>query len=305
MTTLAVAGAGAWGTALAEMWKRKGHEVILCSRRAAGPVSLAQSEAIIMAVPAQDLRGALDRMALPPSVPVIVTAKGIERNSGLFLDDVVRQTRPGHPIFLLSGPSFAADVLAGQPTAVTLAGPDLESAMAWAQALSLPTFRIYGSDDLRGVAIGGALKNVLAIACGISDGEGLGDSARAALITRGFAELARLGEALGGRRETLFGLSGLGDLVLTASSPTSRNYSFGRRIGEGHTVAEALRLSSGTVEGAATAAVAVLLAERHGVELPIAAAVHAIVDQGSPPRREIERLLSRPISVEQRPIRRP
>ncbi len=304
MSRLAIIGAGAWGTALCELWKRKGHETGLWSRRAPASQVLQHADAAVIAVSAQDVRSVLAGLDLPSGIPIIITAKGIERASGSFLDQVVEEAKPGHSVFILSGPSFAADVLAGFPTAVTLAGREIETTMQWAQALSLPTFRIYGSDDLRGVAIGGSLKNVLAIACGISDGEGLGDSAKAALLTRGFAELARLGSVLGGRSETLFGLSGLGDLILTASSPTSRNYSFGRRLGEGLSVAEALRLSKGTVEGAYSASVAVMLAGRYGVDVPISSAVHAIVDKNSPHRDEIGRLLSRPVSVEQRPNRR-
>lgn len=172
-----------------------------------------------------------------------------------------------------------------------MAANRLEEARHWAEALSLPHFRIYASDDVKGVEIGGALKNVLAIACGISDGRGLGDSARAALTTRGFAELSRFAAKLGARPETLMGLSGLGDLLLTCSSRQSRNYSFGFALGEGKTVAEALGLSRGVVEGASTVKIAQALARAQGVDMPIVDAVHAIVDEGKSPEQEIARFL--------------
>jgi glycerol-3-phosphate dehydrogenase (NAD(P)+) len=191
-------------------------------------------------------------------------------------------------------------VVKGLPTAVVLAAPVLNEASRWASALTLPSFRIYGSDDVMGVEIGGALKNVLAIACGISDGRGLGDSARAALTTRGFAELTRFGRKLGARPETLMGLSGLGDLLLTCSSRQSRNYSFGLAIGEGFGVEEALARSSGVVEGAFTVKIAHALAHEHGVEMPIVDAVHAVVDGKAKPDEVIARLLSRPVGAENR-----
>jgi glycerol-3-phosphate dehydrogenase (NAD(P)+) len=298
MSRLVVMGAGAWGKALAQMAERAGHAVKLWSRRAPDAAAVMQAEALIISVPAQDVRQVLGMVTLPDDVPLIITAKGIERSTGKFMHEVVEDCAPHHPALILSGPSFAADVLAGLPTAVTLAGPDLDLAMRWANALSIATFRIYGSDDVKGVAIGGAMKNVLAIACGICDGVRLGDSARAALITRGFAELSRFGAALGARPETMMGLSGMGDLILTASSEKSRNYAFGKRLGEGMGVAEAVALSSGTVEGAYTASVAVKLAQGLGIAMPIVSAVHAIVDLGSSPREEIARLLARPVTTE-------
>jgi len=199
---------------------------------------------------------------------------------------------------VLSGPSFAADVLKGLPTAVVLAAPTLAEAGEWAGALSLPAFRIYASDDVLGVEIGGALKNVLAIACGISDGRRLGDSARAALTTRGFAELTRFGRKLGARPETLMGLSGLGDLLLTCSSRQSRNYAFGFAVGDGQSVAAALAAARGVVEGAWTVKIARALAQKHGVDMPIVEAVHAIVDEAAAPDEQIARLLARPAGQE-------
>lgn len=298
MNHIAVMGAGAWGEALTTLAKRCGHDAGLWSRRAVQPELLLIADAVIVAVSAQSVREVLSSVKLPAAVPVIIAAKGIERGSAKFMHEVVAEVAPGHPTYILSGPSFAADVMQGLPTAVTLAGENLVETMRWAEALSMPTFRIYGTDDVAGVAIGGAMKNVLAIACGISDGRGFGDSARAALVTRGFAELARFGQALGGRQETLTGLSGLGDLMLTATSEKSRNAMFGRRVGGGMAIADAIAASNGTVEGAYSAAVAVALAQRHGIDMPIARAVHAIIDQGSSPKTEIERLLARPIRVE-------
>ncbi len=298
MSRIVVVGNGAWGNALAKVCGRAGHDVALWSRRAPDPQMLVGAEAAIIAVGAQDVASLLVQVQLPPDAALIITAKGIDQNTGLFMHEVAKANAPDHQVYLLSGPSFAADVLKGLPTAVTLAGPDMERAMQWANRLSLSNFRLYGTDDVLGVAIGGAMKNVLAIACGIAAGAGLGDSARAALVTRGFAELVRFGNALGARPETLMGLSGFGDLMLTASSDASRNYSFGKKLGAGMTVKEALAAVTGTVEGAATARVAVSLCERHGVDMPIVNAVHTIIDKNSPYRIEMERLLARPLSAE-------
>ena len=268
------------------------------SRQKSDVVSFASLDAIIVAVPAQAVRDVLTLIKPPKGIPLIISAKGIEQQTAKFMNEVVAEIVPGAHSFVLSGPSFASDVLKGMPTAVTLAAPTLAEAGEWAQALSLPMFRVYGSDDVLGVEIGGALKNVLAIACGISDGKGLGDSARAALTTRGFAELMRFGKKLGARPETLTGLAGLGDLLLTCSSHQSRNYSFGLAIGQGASVSAALAASRGVVEGAHTARVAQALAMRHEVDMPIVAAVSAIIDHGAEPAQEIARLLARPVREE-------
>ena len=295
-------GAGAWGTALAHVARAAGHELHVWSRGA--PLEPLQGvEGVILAVPAQGVREVLsglksivtNRMA---PLPLIISAKGIEQGTGLFMNEVAAEVLPHAEALVLSGPSFAADVVKGLPTAVVMAAQHLDEAIRWAEALSLPQFRIYASDDVRGVEIGGALKNVLAIACGISDGRGLGDSARAALTTRGFAELSRFAARLGAKPETLTGLSGLGDLLLTCASRQSRNYSFGFALGQGKSVAEALALSRGVVEGAFTVKIAQALARRHGVDTPIVDAVHAIVDEGRAPEQEIARLLSRPLGPE-------
>ena len=299
---LGVLGAGAWGSALAHVARTAGHEVHVWSRGGALE-PLREAQGLILAVPAQGVREVLSGLKSIVTnsgnrLPLIISAKGIEQGTGLFMNEVVAQVLPQAKPMVLSGPSFAADVMKGLPTAVVMAAREITQAHQWAEALSLPQFRIYASDDVKGVEIGGALKNVLAIACGISDGRGLGDSARAALTTRGFAELTRFAAKMGANPDTLMGLSGLGDLLLTCSSRQSRNYSFGHALGEGKSVAAALAQSRGVVEGAATVKIAQALARQHGVDLPIVDAVHAIVDEGVAPDQEIARLLSRPLGPE-------
>ncbi len=297
---IGVLGAGAWGGALAHVARQAGHDVHVWSRHAPELPPLAVADALILAVPAQAARSVLEQLkpVHHAGQPVIICAKGIEQATGRFLNEVVSEVLPQSIPMVLSGPSFAADVLKGLPTAVVMAAPSLAEAGRWAAALSLPQFRIYASEDIKGVEVGGALKNVLAIACGISDGRGLGDSARAALTTRGFAELMRFARQLGAKPETLMGLSGLGDLLLTASSRQSRNYSFGFAIGAGRTVAEALAGSKGVVEGAFTARIARDLARRHGIDMPIVEAVHAVIDGTAAPEEEMARLLARPLGPE-------
>ena len=297
---IGIAGAGAWGHALSHVAGLAGHQVSMWSRGQEPAAQLSQSDAIILAVPAQAAREVLRtiRPVVTDGLPLIISAKGIEQTTGLFINEVVAEIVPQARAMVLSGPSFAADVMRGLPTAVVLAAATLAEAGEWAEALSIPSFRIYNSDDVCGVEIGGALKNVLAIACGIADGRGLGDSARAALTTRGFAELTRFGRKLGARPETLMGLSGLGDLLLTCSSKQSRNYAFGLAIGEGTSVTRALALSKGVVEGAFTVKIAYELALRHQIEMPIVNAVHAIVDGHARPEEEIARLLARPAGRE-------
>jgi glycerol-3-phosphate dehydrogenase (NAD(P)+) len=294
---IAILGNGAWGKGLAFIAEKAGHDVGIWSRRAPEPMLIESAEAYVLAVPAQDAHGVLQSLDLEGK-PLISAAKGIEKTTGKFLHQLAKAVAPKSEFYALSGPSFAADVVQGMPTAVTLAGPTLEKASHWAKALSLPTFRIYATDDVTGVEIGGAMKNVLAIACGISDGLKLGDSARASLTTRGFAELSRFGRKLGAKPETLMGLSGLGDLLLTCSSQKSRNYSFGLALGQGQSVAEALGSAKGVVEGAFTAGIAAKLSRQHHVEMPIVDAVTAIVDHGSKPGDEVKKLLARPLGTE-------
>jgi glycerol-3-phosphate dehydrogenase (NAD(P)+) len=325
MSRIGVIGAGSWGLALAAVAERAGHQVTIWARRPEaaqeinesrtlaerlpgvvfgnrvaatnGAADLNTSDAALAVVPAQYLRRVLGHFQ-SLRVPVILCAKGIEAGTGELMPEVLADCLPDCLRLVLSGPSFAADVARRQPTAVTLAGANLRLAKDWAQALSLTTFRIYPSDDLRGVALGGAVKNVLAIACGIAAGKKLGDSARAALTTRAFAELTRFGKALGGRPETLTGLSGLGDLLLTCSSAQSRNFSFGLKLGEGRSAAEAQALVKGTIEGVATAKIVARLARLQNIDMPISAAVDAVIDGGSNPEEEIARLLARPVNPE-------
>lgn len=322
---IVVLGAGAWGTALANVAASPGRAVALWSRDpdhaadmaerrenrrslpgvrledAVEPTSaldcLRAADMALLAVPAQHLRATLDGLPpLPEGIPMVLCAKGIEAGSGLLMSDVLARCRPGHPAVALSGPSFAADVGRGSPTAVTVAARDGGLARRIAGDLARPQFRLYFTDDLRGVEIGGAAKNVLAIASGIAAGLDLGASASAALIARGFAELARFGRAMGARPETLMGLSGLGDLVLTCSSSRSRNFALGRALGGGASVSEA---SAGRLaEGFATAPILCGLARRHGVEMPIADSVAAILAGATTPRDALEALLSRPSRAE-------
>jgi glycerol-3-phosphate dehydrogenase (NAD(P)+) len=257
----------------------------------------AKADAILLAVPAQSLRSvaAAIKPHLRVDTPVIACAKGIERGTSKFMTEVIAEAVPAAVPAILSGPSFAADVARGLPTAVTLAAQNEGIAAALARALGSPTFRLYHSTDIRGVELGGAAKNVLAIAAGIVVGRGLGASAQAALTTRGFAELSRFGRALGARPETLTGLSGLGDLILTCSSPQSRNFSLGIALGQGKSAA----LHGGKLaEGVATAPVLVEMAKEKNVEMPIAAAVAGVLDNALSIDHAIESLLMRPVGLE-------
>ncbi len=319
---IGVLGAGAWGTALAIVAARAGNAVTLCGRDAAAvaamradrenrrrlpgarlpdavtlvadPAALTGAAAILLAVPAQELRGACDRLPAgdrPP--PLVICAKGLERATGLRLSEVLAQRRPGARVAALSGPSFAPEVARGLPTAVVLAADSLDLAAELAGSLASPCFRPYPSDDLLGVELAGALKNVVAIAAGVTMGKGLGENARAALVTRGLAEMGRLAAALGARRETLMGLSGLGDLLLTATSLASRNTSFGFALAQGRRPAE-LVAGAALSEGAFTAEAACRLGARVGVELPVAEAVRAVIAGELSVDAAIGGLLARP-----------
>ncbi|NWG46951.1 MAG: NAD(P)-dependent glycerol-3-phosphate dehydrogenase [Alphaproteobacteria bacterium] len=323
-----VVGAGAWGTALAQTAARAGHAVTLWAFepglaeslettrenalylpgvrlepaiRATGSLAaLTGADALLLVTPAQHLRpvaAALAGHGAGP-VPAAICAKGLEQGTDKLLSVVLAEAFPAALPAILSGPSFAIDVARGLPTALTLAVTDPEAGRTLLRAVGLPTFRPYLSDDLVGAQIGGAVKNVLAIACGIVDGKGLGASARAALIARGFAEMSRLAVALGGRAETLAGLSGLGDLVLTASSPQSRNYSLGVKLGQGETLDAVLGGRRSVTEGVLTSGAVADLAERLGVDMPISTAVAAIVCKQMSLDAAIGGLLSRPFRSE-------
>ena len=322
-----VIGAGAWGMALALVAARAGHSITLWARReeiargingtresqrlpgialpanimaTADPAALNASDLLVVACAAQALRSVMTqfRPHLPAGIPAVIAAKGIERTTSRFMVDVLGDVCPEAEPMVLSGPSFALDVARGMPTAVTLAARSIERARPVAEALSLPTFRPYVSDDLAGVQVGGAVKNVLAIACGIVTSRGLGESARAALIARAFAELTRFGAALGARRETLAGLSGLGDLVLTCTSKQSRNFRLGLALGEGQDLSAATGGLNGISEGAFTAAAVVRIAGERGIEVPVSTAVLDILEGRLSIERAIDSLMQRPLKAE-------
>ena len=264
------------------------------------PADLADADLILAACPAQHMRATLAAFAphLGATAPIVLCAKGVEQGSLRLMSEVAAEVLPANPLAVLSGPSFAAEVARGLPCAVTLACADIELGEAVARAIALPSFRPYVADDVVGAEAGGAVKNVLAIACGVVEGRGLGRSAHAGLITRGFAEMTRLGVALGARAETLAGLCGLGDLVLTCSSPLSRNMSLGVALGRGETLEAALAGKRSIAEGVASAPAVLALARRLGVEVPICEAVAQVVAGKTGVDTAIDRLLSRPLRLE-------
>jgi len=328
MTTVGVIGGGAWGTALAQVCARAGRDVILWAREpevvasinathenatflkgvpldaairaTADLADLAQADLILAVPPAQHMRSTLTAFAphARDGLPILLCSKGIEQGSLKLMIEVLAETIPQAQAAVLSGPSFAGEVARGLPTAVTLACPETGCAEDLAEAIATPTFRPYFATDMIGAEAGGAVKNVLAIACGIVEGRGLGRSAHAALITRGFSELTRLAVALGGEAETVAGLCGLGDLVLTCSSPQSRNMSVGLALGGGQTLEEALAGKLSVAEGVASAPAVRELARRLGVETPICEAVAAILAGEVGVDDAIRGLLSRPLREE-------
>ena len=328
MRRAGIIGGGAWGTALAQVCARAGLEVTLWAREAPvvgtinadhrnpvflpdvdldpgiratlDPADIAASDFILAVAPAQHLRSSLAAFApyARPGLPILLCAKGVEQGSLKLMTQVLAEVLPEAAPAVLSGPSFAGEVARGLPTAITLAATDVALAHELAHNIATPTFRPYVTDDMIGAEAGGAVKNVLAIACGIVEGRGLGRSAHAALITRGFAELTRLAVALGGEAETVAGLCGLGDLVLTCSSPQSRNMSVGLALGRGETLAHTLAGKKTVAEGVESAPAVVALAARLGVEVPICAAVHAILSGEAEVDPVIAALLSRPLKGE-------
>jgi glycerol-3-phosphate dehydrogenase (NAD(P)+) len=325
---IGIVGGGAWGTALALTAARAGRRVMLWAREpevvagingarrndrflpghaidaavtaTTALADLAGSDVVLLVTPAQATGAVAQALGvlLPAGVPLVVCAKGIEVSSGRLMPEVVSGTLPGRSVSMLSGPTFAEEVARGLPTAITLASPDRTLGEALAHALRTPTFRPYWSDDVTGVALGGAIKNVLAIACGVVEGRRLGDNARAAVLTRGFAEMARLGVAMGAKLETLAGLAGLGDLTLTCNGPLSRNRSLGAAIGEGVGASRFLAGKASVAEGYHTAPVVQSLAARHGVEMPICIAVAALLHAGADVDDTIRALLARPLKGE-------
>jgi glycerol-3-phosphate dehydrogenase (NAD(P)+) len=323
MARLAIIGGGAWGTALAMAARRAGSAAVVWARdpavvaaireRHENPVflpgialdpaiaatgelaeAIAGADAALLTVPAQFLRDVLKAAPLPPALPLVSAAKGIETGTLLTMSELAVELHPRNPLAVLSGPSLAAEVARDLPTAVVIASRDPGLARLLSAALGSTRFRPYLSADPVGVELGGAVKNVLSIACGIVIGRGLGDNAHAALITRGLAEMVRLGVAKGARAETFAGLSGLGDLVLTQS----RNHALGIALGQGLSLAEALAGRRAVLEGVASAASVAALAGQLGVEMPITQAVEAVLHRGLPIDRMIDALLARPPRAE-------
>jgi glycerol-3-phosphate dehydrogenase (NAD(P)+) len=320
LNRIAVIGGGAWGTALAQVAAAAGRDVLLWAMekdvvdainerrdnplflpgialdsaiRATGNIDdIRDADAWLVVTPAQHMRSVLEQ-APRCDVPRVLCSKGIEEHRGELLHQVAAEACPGAPVAVLSGPTFAHEVARGLPTAVTLAAQDRQVAESLRDAIARPAFRIYLSDDVAGAEIGGAVKNVLAIACGVVEGRGLGQNARAALIARGFAEMTRFGLAMGARPETLAGLSGLGDLVLTCSSTSSRNYSLGKGIGEGRSASDLMADRRTVAEGAFTAPVLARIAHERGIDMPIVDAVDRLL-KGAAIGSVVEELLARP-----------
>jgi glycerol-3-phosphate dehydrogenase (NAD(P)+) len=327
-SSVGVVGGGAWGTALAQTVCRAGRRTLIWAREpevvaeigdrrtntpflpgvtlepglqaTAELAQVAACDVVLMVAPAQHVRATGTALAphLAAGKPVVICAKGLEQATAKLLAEVLGEALPQATLAVLSGPSFAADVVRGLPTALTLASANDAMGMRLAETLSSRPFRIYRSTDLTGVQLGGAIKNVLAIAAGIVEGKALGASAHAALVARGFAEMRRIGEALGVRPETLMGLSGLGDLLLTCGSPQSRNMSLGRALGQGQQLAAILAGRRSVAEGVYTAAAVVKVAAEKGIDMPISAAIHAIVEGRQSVDAAIDALLSRPLRAE-------
>jgi glycerol-3-phosphate dehydrogenase (NAD(P)+) len=328
MQRVGVIGGGAWGTALAEVARRAGRDVTLWALEPevvaainaehrntlylpdvtldAGitatidMVAAADADILLLVAPAQHLRKICTTLAphIKPKTPVLICAKGIERGTSALMTDVVAETLPQAAMMVLSGPTFAREVALGLPTAITLGASDQALGRAVANAVSSKTFRPYLSEDVVGAEVGGAVKNVLAIGCGMADGKGLGANARAALLTRGLAEIVRLALARGGKPETLMGLSGLGDLVLTATSLQSRNYSLGVALGKGQTLDEVLGARRAVTEGVTTAEAVVTLAAKLGVDMPICTAIDRVLNHNASINDMLQGLLERPLRDE-------
>jgi glycerol-3-phosphate dehydrogenase (NAD(P)+) len=327
MQRFGIIGGGAWGTALAQTLRRAGRDVLLWAHEAetvesinaqhvntlflpgvaldpkiaaTGELGALQADALLLAPPAQHLRAICQALAahLKKPLPLVICAKGIEESTGALMSEIAASILPHCPLAILSGPTFAAEVARGLPTAVTLASADAALGQSLVEAMGSRHFRPYLSDDVIGAQIGGAVKNVLAIACGIVMGREMGDNARAALITRGLAEMVRLALAKGGKAETLMGLSGLGDLTLTCSSTQSRNHTLGVALGKGEDLARFLAARRSVAEGVTSAAAAASLARKLDIEMPIVFAVDGILHRGAKIDEMIEGLLARPFKSE-------
>lgn len=328
MTTIGIIGGGAWGTALGQVFALSDKTVTIWAREddvvssinqshenkpflagvtlddkitATNDISIvAKSDVLLVVTPAQYLRASLNdlKLHLNFKTPIVICAKGVEIDSGLLLSDIAENILSQSPLAILTGPTFAIEIAKGLPSAVTLAMKDMDGAIALAQRLSNKTLRLYPSDDIIGAQIGGAAKNVIAIACGIIEGKKLGDSARAALVTRGLAEIARLSKALGANKETLMGMCGVGDLLLTCSSMQSRNFSLGVALGEGKKLSEILSSRNSVTEGVYTAKALVVMAKKHNVDMPISEAVHKCLSENLNIDVMISAMLDRPLKSE-------
>jgi len=328
MQSVGIIGGGAWGTALGVVARRAGRNVTLwalepdvvsaINGQHRNPVYLpdvaldpglvatgdmtqpARADILLLVAPAQHLRGLCATLSphIKSNTPVVICAKGIERGTSALMTDVVAEALPQAALMVLSGPTFAREVALGLPTAITLGAKDHALGRKVAEAISSPTFRPYLSDDVVGAEVGGAVKNVLAIGCGMAEGKGLGANARAALLTRGLTEIVRLAVARGGRPETLMGLSGLGDLVLTATSVQSRNYSLGVALGKGQSLDQVLGARRSVTEGVTTAEAVVTLAAKLKVDMPICAAINQVLNRGAAIDDMLKGLLDRPLRDE-------
>ncbi len=328
MQKIGIIGGGAWGTALAQSMAGAGKDIVLWAReadvvdaintrhentpflsgvtlhnsiRATGDLSeAAKTDAVLIVTPAQHTRSTLTAIKkdLAASTPVVICAKGVEIDTGALLSQVAAEILPESPIAFLTGPTFAIEIAKGLPSAVTLAMADMDAATKLAEELSSRNLRMYAADDIVGAQVGGAVKNVIAIACGVIHGKKLGESARAALVTRGLAEMSRLAAALGGKRETLMGMCGVGDMILTCSSMQSRNFSLGAAIGEGRKVEDILAARNSVTEGVPTAKALTVMAKNNAVDMPIADAVHRCLSEGANVDEMILRMLDRPVKTE-------
>lgn len=329
MQKFGIIGAGAWGTALAQTAAAAGRDVVIWAREEAVAQSInadhentmflpgirlnpairattdlaaavESADALLVVTPAQHMRATLQniRKHISPGVPVVLCSKGVEIETGVLMTQIAEEILPEHPLAVMSGPTFAKEVAQGLPAAIVVASTSHEAAKSLAEALSSKTFRPYVIDDPISAEVGGAVKNVIAIACGIVEGGKLGDSARAAIMTRGLAEITRLAAALGGKRETLLGLSGVGDLTLTCTSMTSRNFSLGFMLGEGKSLNEILAGRRAVTEGIATAAAVAKLARNIAVEMPICEAIDGVLNNGASIEDTIKALTTRPLRAE-------
>lgn len=328
MNKIGIIGAGAWGTALAQSLAGAGRDVIMWAREpeiVAGInndhenalflpgiklhnnikatdslTAAAQSDVLLITTPAQHVRTTLQSLKadVGDGKPFVICAKGVEIETGLLMSQVAKEVVPNGSFAILTGPTFAGEIAKGLPSAVTVACADKDVCQQLQEALSSRTLRIYATDDIIGAQIGGAVKNVIAIACGVIQGRGMGESARAALVTRGLAEMSRLATAMGAKKETLMGQCGVGDLILTCSSMQSRNFSLGAMLGEGQKLADILGARNSVTEGVHTAKALVVMAKNNAVDMPIAAAVNACLSDGASIEETIERMLDRPLRAE-------